>query len=501
MRMTAGLRIWVAGALVAFAAVCVQAADLKTYKDVYQKESGQILQSFQPKFEGLQQQYQKSLEALKADAQSRGDLKKTMVALSEIERFQKAKSLPSTLDESAIHEIKSFQSAYTKQFSAWEMDMTAKLGALTVNYGQALDRLQKELTKTGKFDEALAVNQELEKAQAAIKGYAETLATLKGPAATNTTLVASSPTPAMAAKKTGVKSGLYLVVDLSHGMNAKEYPVSYLADVPKGGWDDEYKTDKLVLRRIEPGTFVMGSPEEELGHNGGENQHEVTLTQAFYIGVFEVTQKQWERVTGDWPSHFNNPRCRDERPVEKVSYNDVRGPNAGAEWPTSSKVDTTSFMGKLRARTGLMAFDLPTEAQWEYACRAGTTTALNSGKNLTALEADPNMAEVGRYKGNSANTDRSGDTGVGTAKVGSYESNKWGLYDMLGNVWEWCLDWRGNYPGSESEPRGATSGSNRIRRGGSWYNGAINCRGASRYGGTPDNSGKDFGFRAVLMLP
>ena len=498
MRMTAGLRIWVAGTLAAFAAVYGQAADLKTYKDVYEKESKEILQAFQPKFDELQKQYHKSLEALKAGAQSRGDLKKTMVALAEIERFQKAKSLPATLDESAIPEIKSFQSAYTKQFSAWEMDMTAKLGAMTVNYGQALDRLQKELTKAGKFDEALAVNQELEKAQAAIKGYAETLATLKGPAATNATLVAASPTPAMATGKPAGKQDLYMVIDLSRGTKAaKGYPITYLADVPKGGWGDEYKTDKLVMRRIEPGTFTMGSPQDELGRKGDETQHEVTLTKPFYIGVFEMTQRQWERVMGDWPSHFSNERYRDGRPVEKVSYNDIRGAVNGANWPGTNSVDAASFMGRLRARTGQM-FDLPTEAQWEYACRAGTETALNTGKNLTDKEMCPNMAEAGRYKGNSGDGAQNGDAKVGTAEAGSYPPNAWGLYDLHGNVWEWCLDWRGNYSGTESDPKGAVSGSSRVFRGGGWYNFASVCRSASRNSSFPVNRFYYLGFRAVL---
>ncbi len=500
IRMTAGLRIWISGALAAVAAVCGQAADLKTYKDVYEKESGQILQSFQPKFEGLQQQYQKSLEALKAGAQSRGDLKKTMVALAEIERFQKAKSLPASSDESVIPEIKSLQSAYTKQFSAWEMDMTAKLGALTVNYGQALDRLQKELTKAGKFDEALAVNQELEKAQAAIKGYSETLATLKGPAATNATVVAASPATAMATGKPTGKQDLYMVIDLSLGTKAaKGYPVSYLADVPKGGWRDEYKTDKLVMRRIGPGTFTMGSPQDELERQGDETRHEVTLTQPFYIGVFEVTQRQWERVMGDWPSHFSNERCRDGRPVERVSYVDIRGAREGANWPGTNSVDAASFMGRLRERTG-KAFDLPTEAQWEYACRAGTETALNTGKNLTDKETCPNMAEAGRYKGNSGDGAQNGDTKVGTAEVGSYLPNAWGLYDLHGNVWEWCLDWRGNYRGAEGDPKGAVSGSNRVRRGGGWRSRAGNCRTAGRNGDAPSFSGDALGFRSVLPL-
>ena len=476
------------------------AADLKTYKDVYEKEAKEILQSFQPKFDGLQQQYQNSLEALKTRSQSRGDFKTTKAAADEVGRFLKAKSLPSTPDESEIPEIKAFQAAYAKQFSVWEMDMTAKLGALTVKYGQALDRLLKEQTKAGKLDEAAAVNQELEKAQAAIKGYAETVVTIKGAASTNGTVVAASPAPTMATGKTTGKQDLYMVVDLSRGTKADTYPVTFLADVPKHGWRDEYKTDKLVLRKLEPGTFVMGSPEDQLGRIDHEKQHDVTLTQGFYIGVFEVTQKQWERVMGSWPSHFNNPKFRETRPVENVSYDDTRGAADGAAWPVTNSVDAASFLGRLRARTG-KAFDLPTEAQWEYACRAGTTTALNSGKELTSTESCPNLAAVARYKGNEGGASKSSDTRGGTAEVGSYLPNAWGLYDMHGNVFESCLDWCGRYAGAESDPTGAPTGPERMVRGGSWGHFARFCTSAYRYSRKPsDRSNNAFGLRVVLTL-
>ena len=295
----------------------------------------------------------------------------------------------------------------------------------------------------------------------------------------------------------------YLVIDLSDGPSASTYPVSYLASVPGGGWSDTYKTTKLVLRRLPAATnaFTMGSAGGELGRGSDETQHAVTLSQGFYVGAFEITQKQWERVMGTWPSYFNNVAYRDARPVEQVSYNAVRGSSAGAGWPASSSVDATSFLGKLRARTGL-AFDLPTESQWEYACRAGTTTALNSGYNLTSTSSDARMAEVGRYyyNGGSGYTQSgdTSDTSVGSAKVGSYLPNAWGLYDMHGNAWEWCLDWNGTYPGTVTDPKGASSGSLRVCRGGSWYAFAGDCRSAYRTSITPGTANISDGFRVVL---
>ncbi len=289
----------------------------------------------------------------------------------------------------------------------------------------------------------------------------------------------------------------YLVVDLAAGPSASSYPVSYLASVPPGGWTDEHKTTKLVFRRIPAGTYTMGSPTNELGRYSVEVQHQVTISQPFYIGVFEVTQKQWERVMGNYPSWFTNVTHRDSRPVERVSYHTIRGTN---NWPTSALVGTNTFMGLLRARTGL-AFDLPTEAQWEYAGRAGTVTALNSGFNLTNTSSDARMAEVGRYFYNHPggySSSRNATTAGGTAKAGSYLPNAWGLYDIHGNVWEWSLDWYGTYPGTVTDPLGPTSGSDRMFRGCSWDSFADRGRSARRADIAPDDAFSDVGFRVAL---
>jgi formylglycine-generating enzyme required for sulfatase activity len=286
-------------------------------------------------------------------------------------------------------------------------------------------------------------------------------------------------------------------------VDAASYPVSGLSDVPPGGWTEEHRTTKLVLRRIPAGTFTMGSPSWERGRFSDETQHEVTLTQDFHIGVFEVTQEQWYRVMGRWPSWFTNETYRASRPVEGVAYNDIRGSSAGSGWPGSTAVDAGSFMGRLRAKTGLTTLDLPTESQWEYACRAGTTTSLNSGKTLGFLFVSPNMAEVGRYLYNGGlESDQGADTTVGTARVGSYLANGWGLYDMHGNVMEWCLDWWGTYPATAVDPAGAASGWFRVMRGGGRGSAAWASRSACRYNGTePWVLNLHGGFRVARTLP
>ena len=311
----------------------------------------------------------------------------------------------------------------------------------------------------------------------------------------------------------------YMAVDVSKGPAASSYPVRYFAtaeDVPGGVTNDLYKTTSILMRRIPSGTFTMGSPEEELGRFDNETRRQVTLTQYFYIGVFQVTQKQWERVMGNWPSHFNNASYRDSRPVERVSYYEIRenplpviddwrkGSAISPNWPDSSQVHADSFMGKLRAKTGLATLDLPTEAQLEYACRAGTTTALISGKNLTDDRNCRNMSEAGRYYYNHPggySSSSSASTDCGTAKVGSYLPNVWGLYDMHGNVWEWCLDWYKASPPGTTNPVGAASGAARVLRGGGWHSLARNCRSAFRGGYPPSLRHYYHGFRLSWTLP
>ena len=261
----------------------------------------------------------------------------------------------------------------------------------------------------------------------------------------------------------------YCVIDLSAGSSAASYPVSYLAEPPSGGFNvSEYKTTKLVLKFIEAGSFKNVGP------------YDVTLTKPFYCGLFEVTQKQWEMVMGSNPCSSTSYGKGNSYPVHYVSYNMIRGSSAGAGWPASSAVGSSSFLGKLRVRTG-RDFDLPTEAQWEYACRAGTTTTYSYG--------DSANGSYMWYSNNSSSTSH---------EVGEKLPNPWGLYDMHGNVWEWCLDWYGGLSGG-TDPKGSSSGSGRVIRGGSWNNGASICTSSNHRGVDPSYEGIN-GFRLVGTL-
>ncbi len=255
----------------------------------------------------------------------------------------------------------------------------------------------------------------------------------------------------------------------------------------------------LEMVKIKAGSFTMGSSSGEQGHDNDETQHRVTLTRDYWLGKFEVTQAQWKAVMGNNPSYFKS----DDRPVEQVSWNDAK--------EFCNKLNTI-YAGKLPAG---YKFDLPTEAQWEYACRAGTTTSLNIGEDMRifGINNSPNLDKVGWYGGNcgqgfdlTSGYDISGweekqysDQKGGTHPVGKKLPNKWGLYDMHGNVWEWCSDWYGSYNGDAVDPVGPSSGSDRVGRGGSWYGNARYCRSARRGCYSPGIRYDNLGFRLALV--
>ena len=230
---------------------------------------------------------------------------------------------------------------------------------------------------------------------------------------------------------------------------------------------------KIVMCWIPPGEFLMGSPEDEVGHRDGETQHWVSISQGFWLGKYQATQAQWQAVMRNNPSRWQDSNL----PVETVSWDDISEPGG--------------FMDKInRFAAAGEGFSLPTEAQWEYACRAGTVTALNSGKNLTSVIGTcPNLDEVAWYGENS---------GKKTHLVGQKQANAWGLHDMHGNVWEWCVDWHGGYTSEPLvDPRGPDSGWNRVIRGGSSCLDSYYCRVARRGKNDSGDTYYGFGFRVA----
>jgi len=221
----------------------------------------------------------------------------------------------------------------------------------------------------------------------------------------------------------------------------------------------------LEFAPIPAGQFLMGSPLEEGGHENGEVQHAVELS-AFAMMTTQVTQAQWEAVMGTNPSRFKGA----DRPVEQVSWGDVQ-----------------VFIQKLNEQDPGKGYRLPTEAEWEYACRAGSTGKWCFGDD---------EARLGDYAWIDANA-------MGTTHpVGQKKANAWGLHDMHGNVREWCQDWYGDYPGgSVTNPTGASSGSSRVYRGGGWNYAAGGCRSAIRSSYDPSYRHFNLGFRIARNLP
>ena len=214
-----------------------------------------------------------------------------------------------------------------------------------------------------------------------------------------------------------------------------------------------------------PGTFTMGSPTSETGRGGDETQHQVTLTNGFYLGKYEVTQAQYQTVMNGNSEGLNADPSQfkgSNRPVEKASWEDAQ-----IFLTRLNSIEQTAG----RLPTG-WKYVLPTEAQWEYACRAGTTTAYSWGNDINSTRANYNWDGGGT----------SGNDFKQTRDVGQYAANPWGFFDMQGNVWEWVHDWKANYlTGAQTDPEGPASGSHRVIRGGAWNHDGTDLRSARRH--------------------
>ena len=290
----------------------------------------------------------------------------------------------------------------------------------------------------------------------------------------------------------------YCVIDLLAPKGSN--PVSYLHDVPDGGWTDEYKTTKIVLKLVKGGEFTMGS-DAKADVEQVNPPHTVRLPNDFYIGVFPVTKKQFDLVF-DRESNDQLDAVSAICPVDNVGYDDIRGGMDGFNWPEYSEVDGDSFLGNLRERCGIANIDIPTAAQWEYACKAGGTLLPQDGED---------MAKIAWAEENS---------GGKSHPVGQLQPNAWGLYDMLGNVWEWCADWYGYNAGDGESVLVSPAGIMpefegqqsifpfmssvcqyaRELRGGGWNVSASDCDPSTR-GMSGPSRGYDFvGFRLAITL-
>ncbi len=224
------------------------------------------------------------------------------------------------------------------------------------------------------------------------------------------------------------------------------------------------------FRWIKPGKFMMGSPENEKYRGSNEVQHEVTLTRGYWLADTTCTQAFWLKVMGENPSNFKGL----EKPVEEVSWEDamkfISQPN--------------EFRPDITAR-------LPTEAEWEYACRAGTTTPFSFGEDISTDQV--------HYDGNYPYKGSKGKYREDTVEVKELPCNAWGLYQMHGNIREWCMDWYGSYEKTQAiDPTGPKSAQDRVLCGGLWYSDAKGCRSAARYSDVPDERLFFIGFRLAL---
>ena len=288
------------------------------------------------------------------------------------------------------------------------------------------------------------------------------------------------------------------------GPPPEHFPAPWASDWgedPFGLWQAfTFKGARQGLRWIPPmpEPFLMGSPENEHGRYSNERQHPVLLTRGYWLAETACTQALWAAVMGANPSNFKGER----RPVETVSWDDAQQflQRLDAELDACVGRASARHSGAVRAAAAGPKPDLesnprvrlPTEAEWEYGCRAGTTGPFSFGDDLTPEQA--NFDGNYPYRG-----DRKGLFRQETLEVASLPPNPWGLYEMHGNVWEWCRDWYGDYPSSlVTDPLGPDSGEGRVLRGGGWINGALHLRSAYRNHGDPGYRLRHGGFRLAL---
>lgn len=380
--------------------------------------------------EDLGKQYGEALEKRKTAAQAASDLDGATAASDELKKLASG-DVGKDLPKDA--QVARLKKTYLEQIAKVQVQVSTKLVAVEKTYATGLDNLTAELTKAGRLDEAKQVR---ERKEAFIREFKER----------KSQIAVSGTRRAGETKKFEIASGV--MVEFC--------------------W-------------VPPGSFRMGTLPGEMGHKDEEPQHQVTLSRGFWMAKTELTQAQWSAVAGNQPSHHKG----DARPVEQVSWLDICGDDSRSG----------GFLGKVNqaAQPG-WKFDLPTEAEWEYACRAGTIESLGSGKEITTLDGVcSNLGEVGWYSKNS---------GGGTKPVAQKKPNRWGLHDMHGNVWEWCADWSAPLSGAAvTDPKGPELGAERCFRGGSWRHDVNAARSGARSQFRPNFRYLTLGFRLVLRPP
>jgi formylglycine-generating enzyme required for sulfatase activity/serine/threonine protein kinase len=385
-----------------------------------------------------------------------------------------------------VPELETLQKEYASRIKAADAPYRAVVAELDKKYIARLELEREAAQQAGKLDEALAIDEE-KKAISSGNGVPDwdddkTPGVLRKMRATyRAEIVKLEPTRENYLKPLRVDHARQLdalVLRLTQGGKLKEAMIvrQIRKDLPTVSTAASLSSSagKVMSAKLPggvgmkfcycpPGGFMMGSPPDERGSGSHEDQVNVKLSKGFWMAQTECTQAQWVAVMGGNPSGF----IGDNLPVEKVSWNDVR-----------------KFITKLNDAKTLPAgwkSALPSEAQWEYACRAGTKTAFSFGDTLDAKQAN-----IGNALGK-------------TGAVASYPANAWGLYDMHGNVWEWCEDWHDRYPsGARTDPIGPDNGSHRVNRGGAWDDGGTTCRSDMRDRGAPDARHSSMGFRLVL---
>jgi len=403
-------------------------ADLDDLKQTYRTEAQRIRDEHEANLTALLDAYGRSLDSAIAVLRRRGDPDPVLVATAEKTRFKKQRTVPNPPAADLPRLLKQVQANHHEAVKKAELEKSRRFALRTEQYIAALGKLMAQYTAQDKLDLALNVKQERKRVAFVLAGG--------GPP--------------------------------SNPGAGDRWEISI---------DDRVK---IAFRYCPPGSFAMGSPENERGRSeteGREQQRKVTLSKGFWMGETEVTQEQWEAVMGGNPSRFKGTR----RPVEEVNWR-------------KAKEYCRELTKRMKQPGGLAdgwECALPTEAQWEYACRAGTRSALNNGKELTS-EAGPcsNLDEVAWYESNSEGHDH---------EVGRKKANAWGLHDMLGNVWEWCEDLYEDTPAGGVDPTGATSGSLRVYRGGSWHKPAHDCRSAFRFRLWRGHQHYALGFRVALI--